>query len=113
MTTNRDDLLREEIFSVLNCYEIDASEVNDGKTYIDSGEAENLTREILALTAQQRTLASLDGRIEENQILWPRFTDIQFDGTNGIGDNPAVRKVIEDRRVELEAQRAKLIGGDK
>jgi hypothetical protein len=36
-------MVNDPIFDVLNCYEIEASEVRNGMTYIDSSEATKLT----------------------------------------------------------------------
>jgi hypothetical protein len=41
-------------------------------------------------------------KIKELVTLWPRFTDIQQDGTNGPDDNPRARKIIDDRIKELK-----------
>lgn len=43
-------------------------------------------------------------RIDELNTIWPRFTDIRFDGTNGSGDNPQARKIIDTRIKELKAK---------
>lgn len=43
------DYMNDPIFTLLNCYEVDASEVRHGVTYIDSSEAEFLTRKIRQL----------------------------------------------------------------
>lgn len=44
--TEKYDVFADPIFDLLNCYEIDGSEVHDGMAHIDSGEAETLTRKI-------------------------------------------------------------------
>jgi len=41
--------LKQDLFFLLNCYEIDAREVSDGMTYIDSTEAEKLSDKIMQL----------------------------------------------------------------
>lgn len=64
MTTLNNDELREEMFEVLNCYDIDASEVSDGMTYIGSDEAFKIVDQLLPIVAthdQQLLGAILDG----------------------------------------------------
>lgn len=40
------DVFEDPIFELLNCYEIDGSEIHDGMAHIDSGQAEALTKKI-------------------------------------------------------------------
>jgi len=39
--------IRRQVFDLLNCFKIDASEISNGVTYLDSTEARALTEEIL------------------------------------------------------------------
>lgn len=55
--------LRSDLFDVLNCYTIDASEVGDGTTYIDSGEAHNILDQLMPLIAKYQ--ATIDQRVAE------------------------------------------------
>jgi hypothetical protein len=48
------EVLKDEIFSYLNCHEISASEVNDGMTYIDSSEAKRITTDLCAAVYRKR-----------------------------------------------------------
>lgn len=42
-----------------------------------------------------------EARIDELQTLWPKFTDIQINGTNGLENNPTARKYIDDHIAAL------------
>lgn len=44
---NTKEELKAELFDVLNCYEIDASEISHGTTYIDSTEAKRIIDRIM------------------------------------------------------------------
>lgn len=37
----------DRIFEILNCYEVDAREVSNGVTYLDSSDAKRLARTII------------------------------------------------------------------
>lgn len=89
--TNKDDLLRAEIGKVLKYWR--KKEMSDLYYPLD---------EILALLAQQRTLASLDARIDE-------LTKIE----NLPVVSMAQMKYLLERIADLQAEKAKLIGGDK
>jgi hypothetical protein len=48
------DFVNDPIFDLLNCYEVEASEVHHGMTYIDSAEAEKLTKKIRQILEREK-----------------------------------------------------------
>lgn len=67
----------------------------------------------LELFAHHQAIVEIEGKIAELTELWPKFTDIQFDGTNGPEDNPRALKYISRRIKELKQQKAALMKGDE
>ena len=65
----------------------------------------SLAKEIMPLIDQYAQQVAIEARIDELKTLWPKFTDIQFDGTNGREDNPSALKKIRNRIAELEKER--------
>lgn len=47
MTESTEEEIRRQIFDELNCFKIDAREISNGTTYIDSTEAKTLTENII------------------------------------------------------------------
>jgi hypothetical protein len=48
--------IREELFNLLNTWSIDASEVTNGRTYIDSTEATVLTEGVLDILRRNKII---------------------------------------------------------
>ena len=47
ITKTTEEEIRRQIFNELNCFKVDASEISNGQTYIDSTEAKTLTENII------------------------------------------------------------------
>lgn len=80
-------------------YTHQTADLEGGQQYLLKGKAE-AKQALLALKARWEA----EARIDELRILWPRFTDIQVNGTNGPDDNPAARKCIDNRLATLQNQ---------
>ena len=68
----------------------------------------NVNRQTLANILTDRKKHELQARIDELTDLWPKFTDIQLDGTNGPEDNHRALGFIYRRIAELKQELEKL-----
>ena len=52
------------IFDLLNCFDVDARNIENGMTYLDSSDAKKLSKSILHIIKENSSLLS-DNKIEE------------------------------------------------
>jgi hypothetical protein len=100
MSSTQDDAreLKDELFRFLNCYEIEASEISNGMTYIDSQEAEKMCRELMELITSYTEKAVADAREGEAYGAYLRIVRHPSDKTNA-----TLLMAQETRLLELRA----------
>lgn len=95
--------LKNDLFRVLNCYEIDASEVTQGITYIDSGEANKISTALLAPIQAHlnQEIKAVLNRLKEQQVVY------NAKSTNGKLNKPGDtgRVAVPIEAIEAEEKR--------